>query len=991
MAHSADPDVRLPDVSTRPWLEALLTALVGIALTIMGMIWLDQNAQAAAKMRFERYQSKIEATVQDRFNSSVGALKGLRSTFLAYGGGMDRLAFRAWVTERHVERDFPGLRGLGFIERVDRPELPRYVEREKADHAPDYTVHTTGNAPDLYIIRFIEPLANNLAAWGYDVGSERVRRTAAEQAVATGQPTLTGSIVLVQDGKKRPGFLYYLPLYRNDAPTRTPEERRKALLGLLYTPIVVDELMAGAEKITDGLVDFELFDAPPGQERQLLFDLDRHLEAPSSTQERVQRLQHQQTIVIGGRTLLIQTRTTEAFATETRNFTYLAFGAAGLTLSLLLAATLWFMSMNQTRATTLARRMTADLRASQREAENAWRGQRAMLDTLDRHSLLSVTDRHGVILEVNDAFCAISGYTRDELLGQTHRVVNSGHHEPHFWREMWDTIKEGRSWQGEICNRAKDGRLYWVSSIIAPFYGEDGQIEKFVSIRQDITRRKQLEQEAQDMAERYTLAIEGGHDGLWDWMNVHAHDEWWSPQFYRLLGYEPDEIQADLVTFDSLLHPDDQGPTFQAINRSLRSQAPFDVEYRLRTKQGEYRWFRSRAKVYVDEFGDAKRMAGSIQDVHERRLAQAQIRAHRDQMAAIFSLSPDAFVSIDQQGLVSYASPAFETLTWLPVNDIVGLSEAALIERLGSRCGHALGATRFHELIAPAPAAGHAGRSKAVLSLQAPHARSLELSVQEGTGASVSHLVHLRDVTRELELDRMKSEFMSMAAHELRTPMASIYGFTELLISRELRPEKHKELLHRIYRQSGVMVTIINELLDLARLEARQGQDFVPETCDLVNLVTGVVSDHQPPAGRTPPIMQGGDYPMWVHVDPSKLRQAVLNVLSNAFKYSPEGGTIDIAFVYPDPKDQRNGQLAGVRITDHGIGMTPEQLSRLGERFYRVDKTGKIPGTGLGVSIVREILHLMGGELQVDSVWGEGTTVTLWLPMAEISAEAEVL
>ena len=114
----------------------------------------------------------------------------------------------------------------------------------------------------------------------------------------------------------------------------------------------------------------------------------------------------------------------------------------------------------------------------------------------------------------------------------------------------------------------------------------------------------------------------------------------------------------------------------------------------------------------------------------------------------------DAFVSIDEHGLVSYASPAFETLTRLPCDDIVGLSEAQLIERLSTRCGHALQAHQFSDLVAQHQAPGSTTVTKALLTLRPPHARSLELSVQQGTGASVSHLVHLRDVTREQELDR---------------------------------------------------------------------------------------------------------------------------------------------------------------------------------------------------------------------------------------------
>jgi len=125
------------------------------------------------------------------------------------------------------------------------------------------------------------------------------------------------------------------------------------------------------------------------------------------------------------------------------------------------------------------------------------REQQALMRTIDEHSIFSVADRRGDILSVNDGFCAISGYAREELVGQNHRVINSGYHPPEFWKEMWRTISSGRPWRGEVCNRAKDGSLYWVDSVIAPFFDAEGRIEKYVSLRTDVTERRHAEAELQ--------------------------------------------------------------------------------------------------------------------------------------------------------------------------------------------------------------------------------------------------------------------------------------------------------------------------------------------------------------------------------------------------------------------------------------------------------------------------------------------------------------
>ncbi|MES3001623.1 MAG: PAS domain S-box protein, partial [Pseudomonadota bacterium] len=131
---------------------------------------------------------------------------------------------------------------------------------------------------------------------------------------------------------------------------------------------------------------------------------------------------------------------------------------------------------------------------ARKQAEEALRENYALLRTIQLHSLVSVTDLSGRIVDANDGFCRISGYTRDELLGQTHRIVNSGVQDKAFWTSMWDSITAGQPWRGEICNRAKDGSLYWVDSIISPFMGEDGRTKRFISVRTDITARKRAEE-----------------------------------------------------------------------------------------------------------------------------------------------------------------------------------------------------------------------------------------------------------------------------------------------------------------------------------------------------------------------------------------------------------------------------------------------------------------------------------------------------------------
>jgi PAS domain S-box-containing protein len=540
-------------------------------------------------------------------------------------------------------------------------------------------------------------------------------------------------------------------------------------------------------------------------------------------------------------------------------------------------------------------------------------------------------------------------------------------------------VAQHQNANGEVIEqRLADGR--WL--LIVEYRTPSGYI---VGNRIEITELKTATEALAASEQRWQLAVSGANDGIWDW-EPQSGKVYFSERWKTMLGYSGDEIGDTLEEWISRIHPDDLERAMAEVQKHLRGETAFyECEHRLRCKNGDYKWILDRGRAQIDEDGQPLRVAGSHTDITERRNAEAVIRDRTEQLDAVFELSPDGFLSFDAAHRIKYVSPAFTRMTGLNADEMMGLDEVDFSERLANAC---LPAARFSGIAAlratiKVGADGTARERRQTIELAGAGKRVLQTGLRLSKAETVSQILYFRDITRETEVDRLKSEFLSTAAHELRTPMASIYGFTELLMTQNFDEAERRDFLDTIYRQSELMISIINELLDLARIEARRGKDFNIERVDVGELLRDVVGGFKTPGGRPSPTEPSSDGTLWVSADRKKLIQAVSNVISNAYKYSPDGSAVGIDLVKsPDVGDVP--PRIGIRITDHGIGMTPEQLSHVCERFYRADTSGKIPGTGLGMSIVKEIVELHDGQLELTSKVGAGTTVTIWLPARHV-------
>jgi PAS domain S-box-containing protein len=451
-----------------------------------------------------------------------------------------------------------------------------------------------------------------------------------------------------------------------------------------------------------------------------------------------------------------------------------------------------------------------------------------------------------------------------------------------------------------------------------------------------------------------------------------------NPAFERITGYTPDEAIGRNCGF---LAGDDQAqPELEVLAEALRSGGTATVVVRHYRRDGRLFFNELSVAPVAAPDGKVQHYVAVLSDVTERERQRLAIAERSARLNAVFDLSPDGFVVFDQAQRLVYANQAFVAMTGLDL--LAGDGDADLAgfdRRFAALCS----LSNPGRSVAQALAEGEPATD--TLFLEQPDRRVLARAVRRHSGELSETILYFRDVTRETEVDRMKSEFLTTAAHELRTPMVSVFGFTELLLRRPVPEERRRDMLETIHRQASLLINMVNELLDLARIEARQGKDLQRQLCELGPLVRQAAAPFAEQPGGERLSLALPHAQALLHVDPEKLHRVLTNVLSNAFKYSPAGGAIELVTL--EGRLQQRPAV-GVRVTDHGIGMTPEQLRRVCERFFRADPSGNIPGTGLGMSLVKEITELHGGQVDIASQPGMGTTVTLWWPLALSNAVA---
>jgi len=599
------------------WAVALLVA--GLGLTAYRVHALRQQIYSDAQLNFAHHADRIEADIQSQFNRLLSPLRGIRGLVVA-SDVVSRRAFGHWVASRDLEREFSGVQGLGMVDRVRRGDLPAFVAAQRRGGAPDFAVHGGGDAADLFIVRYAEPLERNRTAPGYDMGSQAVLRSAAERAMRGGQPVLSERVTLVHDVLKRPGVVYFLPLYSQVKVPATEVERLRAFRGWAYAPIAVATFMEHTVDATQDLVDFQVFDGLDISPSTLLFDSEFPLGASdvaSTINSHVNAMfSVARPIEIGGQVFQVRVNTTAGFEHSVDLSAPARQAFMGSAMSILVSLVVWLLLATRARAVAMAANMTRDL---SRLALVAQRTSNAVV----------ISDSRQCVTWVNEGFTRITGYRGQEVMGRNiGALLHSENADPAVLSAIQDALQAGQTCRQVLRNRAKDGRDYWVDLEIQPLRSSTGQITGFMSLESDVTEQIQAKEALAREKERSDSVLLGTNVGTWQ-LNVQTREGRINAQWSAMLGYAPEEVGPHILDFwDRRVQPDDLVRSNNSLAACLSGETESYVcEMRVQHQEGHWIWVLSRAKVLTHTpDGRPEWIAGVHMDITQSKRTEENLR-----------------------------------------------------------------------------------------------------------------------------------------------------------------------------------------------------------------------------------------------------------------------------------------------------------------------------------------------------------------------------
>ena len=642
--------------------------------------------------------------------------------------------------------------------------------------------------------------------------------------------------------------------------------------------------------------------------------------------------------------------------------------------------------------------ITAQKQAQQR-LESAMRETNALLGTFEAYAIVSVADGQGNIIEVNDAFCDISGHTREELLGQNHRIVCSSTHPPEFWAAMWADISTGKSWRADVCNRSKSGKLYWVDNIITPFVGDDGLAERFVSIRTDITARKATETALK--ASEAFLDRAGQIAGVGGWrIDIARGKISWS-KVTKQIHEVSEDYEPDMVTSVNFYAPEARPIIERAVKVSINEGKGWDLELPMITATGRPIWVRALGEVELED-GIPVALVGALQDITQRRLRDEELHLLESCVSRINDsiLITKANIGDWSGPEIVFTNPAFEVLTGFTAAEVMGKTPRILQGPNTDRAE----LSRIKATLVR----GESIRTELLNYTKTgqPYWIEIDISPVKSESGEITHFVAVeRDVTQRREqaaalrdavvsaeqATASKGQFLANMSHEIRTPMNAIIGMLALLHRTELSPQQ-LDYADKSQNAAHSLLGLVNDILDFSKVEAgKMALDPQPFTVSkLMRDLAVILSTNAGTKGIDVLFDIDSTLPAVLLGDAMRLEQILINLGGNAVKFTAVGQVVVSLHLQRVVDGVAHIDFA---VKDSGIGIAPESQHKIFAGFSQAEAstTRKYGGTGLGLAISRHMIGIMGGKLVLTSAVGQGSVFAFTLALPVVTDVPEEL
>lgn len=540
--------------------------------------------------------------------------------------------------------------------------------------------------------------------------------------------------------------------------------------------------------------------------------------------------------------------------------------------------------------------------------------------------------------------------------------------------------------------RRPDGELRWVQAVAKTYCDHQGNPIRMVGINHDITDRKRTEVELQKSEEELRLFIATSSDIVYrmsaDWQEVQPLDG---------KNFIASADQPSQSWMASYIPPEEQPKVWATIKASLAAKCPYELEHRVIRKDGSLGWVFSRAIPVLDAQGDIVEWFGTASDISDRKQVERELQASQAYFQGIVTDQTELICRFLPDGTLTFVNQAYCQFFHKSPADLIGHRFTPLLPEEDQDIPRA----HFRRLSVDHPVITYEHRVIAPdgsihwqqwtdRAFFAPDGTPLEY---QAVGHDITPLkaaeAQLRHSNQELQrATRLKDEFLANMSHELRTPLNAILGMTEGLQEEifGIVNEKQLHALRTIEKSANHLLSLINDILDVAKIESGHiNLDYSP--VPIAHLCSSSL-DFVKPQALKKRIQLTSQIPAplpTLVIDEIRMRQVLLNLLTNAVKFTPAGGTVTLTAVLipPDPETSQPGTLR-LSITDNGIGIAAENIPKLFQPFVQIDSAlnRQQMGTGLGLALVKQIVELHGGQIGLTSELGVGSCFTVDLPYA---------